>query len=180
MDALVPAFVVALLAGIGDRPARLAALLGQRGSFAGVVAGLTLGHALAIGISVAGALLIAPMLATNARALLLAFALILAGLGALWRRRSPEPGGSGFVAASTGSFVAGDGTAFLAFALAVKGSAPILAGIGALAGALVLGITAATMGRDWERLPLAMIGRGAGVLLLAAGAVIALGAVRLI
>jgi putative Ca2+/H+ antiporter (TMEM165/GDT1 family) len=180
LDALVPAFVAALLAGIGDRPARLAALLGERGRFASVVAGLTLGHALGIAISVAGAWMIAPLLAPNARALLLAVALILAGAGGLWRRTPPAPAGDGFVAAATGSFLTGDATAFLAFAIAVKGSAPVLAGIGALAGTLVLGVSAAAMGREWARLPLSLIARIAGVLLLGTGLVVALGALRLI
>lgn len=177
MDALVPAFVAALLAGIGDRPAQLAALLGARGP---VIAGLILGHASAIAISVAGAYLIAPLLAPNARSLLLAIALVLAGFGGLWRRKPPEPAGNAFVAAAAGSFVAGDGTAFLAFALAVKGSAPILAGIGALAGTLVLAIVAAAMGDDWMRLPLTPVARVCCGVLIVTGLVVALGALRLI
>lgn len=169
-----------MLAGISDRPARLAALLGARGRPGNVVAGLAAGHGLGITLSVVGGIVIAPLLATNAKALMLAMALALAGLGDLWRRKPAEATGRGFVAAATGSFVTGDATAFLAFALAVKGSAPVLAGIGALAGALVLGAAAAAMGRDWERLPLTLLGWVGGVLLLIAGAVIGLGAVRLI
>ncbi len=181
MDSLVPAFIAALLAGIGDRPARLAALLGARGGGGSVLAGFLTGHAPALAISVAGAIVIAPMLAPAARALLLAIALILAGLSSLWMRRPASPARGGrFVAAATGSFVQGDGTAFLAFALAVRGSSPVLAGIGALAGAMVVAMAATTMGRDWERLPLAWFARAAGAVLLITGIVVALSGLRLI
>lgn len=180
MDALVPAFVAALVAGIGDRPAWLAALLGARGQFARTVTGFVVGHGLAIVIAVSGAVLIAPLMTPNAKSLLLAMALILAGGSCLWQRRPAEPFGDAFVAAATGSFVAGDGTAFLAFALAAKGSAPILAGVGALAGALVLAVTAAALGPDWQRVPLRLLGRIAGTLLIVTGTAIALGALRLL
>ena len=177
LDALVPAFVAALLAGVGDRPARLAAMLGARGP---VIAGLVVGHALAIALSVAGSYVIAPLLAPNARALVLAIALLLAGVGGLLPRKVTDVSGSAFLAAAAGSFVTGDATAFLAFALAVAGSVPVLAGVGALAGALLLAITAASLGSAWERLPLVALGRVAGVLLLVVGGIVALGALRLI
>jgi putative Ca2+/H+ antiporter (TMEM165/GDT1 family) len=180
LDALVPALVAALLAGVGDRAPRLAALLAARGSFSSVVAGLILGHILAIAIAVAGAAMIAPLMAPNARSLLLAIALVLAGLGGLWQRAVAPPTGNAFVVAATGSFVGIDGTAFLAFALAVGRSSPILAGVGALAGALVLAIGAACAGRDWERVPVRLLGRIGGILLLVTGVIVALGALRLI
>ncbi|MES2336743.1 MAG: hypothetical protein V4537_01450 [Pseudomonadota bacterium] len=182
MDALVPAFIAALLAGIGDRPSRLAAMLGDRGALYQVVAGLILGHAVGIGISVVGAIVIAPLLTPNARALMLAIALLFAGIGALWGGRRPAPPtGNAFVAAATGSFVMGDRTAFLAFGLAIKGSAPLLAGIGALAGATLLATVAAMVGAHaWERLPLALLSRIAGALLLVTGLVVAGGALRVI
>lgn len=180
MDALVPAFVAALLAGVGDRPARLAALLAGRGAWASVVSGMLIGHAAAIALSVAGAMLIAPYLAPNPKSLLLALALLLAGAAACWPRRPVVAERGALLPAATGAFVTGDGTAFLAFALGVKGSAPVLAGIGALAGAAVLAVAAAGAGRDWERLPLASLGRIAGALLIVTGTVVGLGALRLI
>ncbi len=180
MDALVPAFVAALLAGIADRPARLAAELAARSGVAGVIAGLILGHTCAIAISIVGALWIAPTLAPNARSLLVAVALILAAIGALWQRRATPASANVFVAAAAGGFLAGDGTAFLAFAFAVRGSAPILAGVGALAGASVLAVAAAMAGRDWQRVPLVWLGRAAGMVLLITGLIVASGALRLI
>jgi len=177
LDALVPAFIAALLAGIADRPARLAALLGT-GS--GVWAGFAIGTALAIALSVAGGIVVAPLLASNARSLILGIALVAAGAGALWMRavrvqRGPRP-----FAAATGGFVLGDGTGFLAFALAVKGSAPVLAGVGAFAGAMTLVSAAATLGPGWGRLPLRTLGRVAGALLIVTGLIVALGALRLV
>ncbi|WP_294297065.1 hypothetical protein [uncultured Sphingomonas sp.] len=177
MDALVPAFVAALLAGIGERPARLAALLGER---RGVFAGFALGHAAAIAIAIAGAILIAPMLSTNARSILLAIALILAGFGTVWQRRIERPSGPAPVAAAAGSFAGGEGTAFLAFALAIGGSLPVLAGVGAFAGAMLLVGIAGGMGQAWFRLPLRTIGRIAGGLLLVTGIIVGLGGLRLI
>ena len=180
MDALVPALVAALLAGIGDRAPRLAALLAERGALAAVLSGVILGHLLAIGLAIAGAAMIAPLMAPNARSLLLAIALVLGGLGGLWRRPVDDGGGNVLLAAAVGSFVGIDGTAFLAFALAVKGSVPLLAGAGALVGALALAIGAALAGREWQRLPLTLLGRLGGGLLLVTGIVVALGALRLI
>ncbi|HET9509543.1 MAG TPA: hypothetical protein VFO80_00180 [Sphingomonas sp.] len=173
----MPAFVGALLAGIGERPARLAALLGERG---GVFAGFALGHAAALAIAVAGAIVIAPALTPNARSIVLATALIAAGLGALWQRRVERPSGPAPIAAAAGSFVGGEGTAFLAFALAIGGSLPVLAGIGAFAGAMLLVGIAGGMGQAWLRLPLRTIGRIAGALLLATGIVVGLQGLRLI
>lgn len=177
MDALVPAFVGALLAGVGERPARLAALLGER---RGVLAGFALGHAAAIAIAIVGARLIAPTLTPAARSILLAIALILAAAGTLWQRRVERPSGPAPVAAAAGSFVGGDGTAFLAFALAVGTSLPILAGVGAFAGAMLLAGVAGGMGQAWLRLPLRTIGRLAGVVLLVTGIIVGLRGLRLI
>lgn len=177
MDALVPAFIGALLAGVGERPARLAALLGDRG---GVFAGFAIGHAAGIAVAVAGAILIAPTLAPNARSVLLAIALVCAGLGTLWQRRVERPSGPAPLAAAAGSFVGGEGTAFLAFALAIGGSLPMLAGVGAFAGAMLLVGVAGGMGQAWLRLPLRTIGRIAGLLLLVTGIVVGLGGLRLI
>ncbi|WP_326522789.1 hypothetical protein [Sphingomonas sp.] len=181
MDALIPAFVAALAAGIGDRPARLAARLGDSAGAGRTVSGMAIGHATGIAISVAGAMWMAPMLTPNARALMLAVALVFAGAGALWGSRAPAPPrGSPVIAAAAGSFVAGDRTAFLAFGLALNAAVPLLAGAGALAGALVLAGVAATLGnREWERLPLTLVGRIAGGVMLPIGLIVGAGALRL-
>lgn len=177
MDSLVPAFIAALIAGIGDRPARLAALLGTG---RGVLAGFAVGTAAIIALSIAGATVIAPLLTPAARSILLGIALILSGLGGFWSRRIERPGGPPALAALTGSFVASDSTAFLAFAFAVKGSAPMLAGVGAFAGATVLATAAAVLGPGWPRLPLVALGRAGGALLLVVGLFVALGGLRIV
>ncbi|WP_315761025.1 hypothetical protein [Sphingomonas sp. Y38-1Y] len=189
MDSLLTALVAALLAGAVDRPAWLAAILGERfGPRAGVLAGIVLAQAAVMAIAVAGALAVRDLMNSNARSLLLALSLIFAGAGALMPAKPPRDRLEGwtigaFATSLAGTFILafGERVQFVAFGAAAAGSSPILAGIGAAAGAAVAGVAAAMLGeRAWRRLPLRAIGAVGGALLLIAGIVTALGALRLI
>lgn len=188
MEALVPAFIAAALAQLGERSPWLAAILADRFGRPLVVA-MAMVAAQAGGIAVAaiGGALVAPFLAPEARLLLVGLALAFAGLGSLLPMRVPDrlegwrlgsvmtPLIGGFILA------AGDATQFLAFTLSARGEAPLFAGIGAAMGAGLVNAAAAVMGElEWRALPLRWLRIGSGLLFLAAAALCAVGAFGLI
>lgn len=182
MEALVPALVAALLAGFGDRPAtRTARLAGVHGAaFALITAALV--HATVVALAAGGGALTAPILNPNAKALLVGLALVLAGAAGLRGRRRDDgrPGGVIGGPLDLWGMALTDRTAFITFALAVRGPSPLLAAAGAWTGAMLLAIVAVSIGeRDWHRLPRAAV-IGTSALLLMVGLVIGLGALRLI
>ncbi|URW75799.1 TMEM165/GDT1 family protein [Sphingomonas donggukensis] len=128
-----------------------------------------------------GGALVAPLLSPNAKAFLLALALLFVGIAALFPARAPgwslrfARGGPVAAALGTSALALGDRTAFIAFALAARGPSPALAVAGALGGAIVVAGAAMT-----RRLPTRALSVAGGVLLAATGAVVALGALRLI
>lgn len=151
-----------------------------------VLTGLTAAHVLAAALAAIGGWLVAPMLTPNASALLLAVALMFAGIAAMWRGKAPDPrdrrrlGPFGTSALGGGMLAVGDRTAFIIFALAARGPSPALTALGAAIGAVVLAGLALSGGeRGWIRLPLHAISIAAGSMLLATGLVLALGALRL-
>lgn len=189
MDGFVPALVAALLASATDKPGWLAAILSSRfGRPGAVIAGLAAAQLAVMAIAAAGAAAVTPMLNPNARALLFALSLIMAGAGAMMPPKPPKDRLDGWrLGALPTSFAGlfilafGERVQFIAFGAAAAGSSPWLAAAGAVVGACVPGIVAASLGEgEWRRLPLRAVGIGAGMLLLGAGLVMALGALRLI
>lgn len=188
MEAVVPAFIAALLIQAGDRSPWLVAILADRyGRPFTVAFAALLAHAGGNAVAATGALLIAPLLTPNAKQLLLALALIFAAMGALWRLKPPdrlERWRLGAVLTPLlGVFILalGDTTQFFTLALGVRGPTPWFAFGGALAGILVVHLAAALMGeQSWSRLPIRGFRTGVGVLALLAGAVVGAGALRLI
>lgn len=186
MDPLVPAFVAVLMAGVSDRPPLLAAILSDRlgrGALWGTIVAQATGFALAT----IGGVLVAPALTPNARSAMLALALIAAATAApiLGRikdrldnwRLPPFPTGLFGMAVLT----LGDRSQFLVFALVARTPDPVAGAIGAsLAGGVLL-LAAATLGeRDWQKLPFTAIRIVATLLLGLTGAVVGLGALRLL
>jgi putative Ca2+/H+ antiporter (TMEM165/GDT1 family) len=188
MDALVPALVAALCAGIGDRPAWLAAILGDRyRANAAMLAGLVLALGGAAAVAALSATLILGVLSPNARLLMLALALLFAGVGCLMRTRTPDRLEGwrlgAFLTTSLGGFVLalGDRTAFLVFGLAAWGASPWLAAAGAAVGGLVIAVLAASLGEAvWRALPLRALSAAAGIAFLVLGTICALSALRLL
>ena len=180
------ALVAALLTQATDRSAWLAARLGSRFERpAVVIAGLVLALVIVNAIAAAGAILVAPLLTPNARALLLALALVSAGGAALVRPKPPAERfrGGAFVAALAGGLALGigDRTQFITFALAARTPIPALAAIGATIGGLAVLIPAALAGDPGRAaLPERAIRLPIAITLLIAGAVIGLGALRLL
>ncbi|MBX3565714.1 MAG: TMEM165/GDT1 family protein [Sphingomonas sp.] len=187
MEALVPAFLLAVLTQLGDRPALLTAILADRYGrplTVAVMAGLA--HAGGNAIAAFAGLTMAPMLTPNAQSLLLALALLMAGFGGLWRVKLPSRLeawhlGSLFTPL-LGVFVLalGDRTQFFTLALATRGE-PWFAAAGAGLGGFAVCFVAAVLGElQWRNIPFGKLRVIIGLLFLAAGAWIALGALRLL
>lgn len=186
MDPLVPALVAVLLAGVSDRPPLLAAILSDRLG-RGAVWGAIVAQAIGFGLTAIGGMLVAPYLTPNARSLLLALALLSAGGAALFsatikdrldRWRLP-PFLSGLL--GMGILALGDRSQFLLFALVARTPDPVPGAIGATLAAAVLTLSAATLGeRGWLALPFRPLRPAIGALLLLTGAILGLGALRLL
>lgn len=184
MDALVPAFVLALLAGWNGTGQRLAAhLVRVGGSRGAVLGGLALGCAIVAGVATLGGVLAQPYIVPRAAQLILAVALVFAGFAAFGQGERPGvrdwPAGA-FVTAAT-SLVAYElpgSAAFFAFALAAASPHPALVATGIAAGSFAAFAAGAV-----ATLPATLLRPARwtiGVLFLLAGAVTALTALRLL
>jgi putative Ca2+/H+ antiporter (TMEM165/GDT1 family) len=188
MDALMAAFVAAILIESGDRTPWLAAILADRFAKRGTVILASL-LALAIGNGVAGygGGIVAAHLTPNARALLLGMALISAGIGAFGRLKPPDRlvkwriGAFATSLFGMGVLAFGDRTQFATLAFAARSDAPVLAAIGATLGAGLVNAAAALAGEEFRKtLPIRAIRIGTGLLLCATGIISTLSALRLI
>ena len=187
VEALVPAFIAALLTQLGDRPAMLTAILADRyGRPLTVAFAAGLAHAAGNALAALLGIVMAPLLPPNAQALLLAIALFFGAVGAFWPVRVPdrlERWRLGSLLTSfAGVFILalGDRTEFFTFAIAAR-SAPWFAAAGATVGAFAVAFVAAVIGElSWARIPFRAFRYLTGTLFLIAAAVIGLGALRLI
>ena len=186
MDALVAAFVAALLLGIGDRTAWLAAILSSRFDKPGAVLfGALLALAGANALAATAGALAAPILTPNAKALMLAIGCLLAGFGALFATKRPDPlagwRGAAFTA-TVGLFILAFGEAdqIVTAALAARSPLPWLAAVGGTLGGLVALAPAIALGEDaWRRLPLRIPRLVIGFGFLSFGLVAGISALRL-
>ncbi|MGH6614740.1 TMEM165/GDT1 family protein [Sphingomonas sp.] len=182
------AFVAALLAQASDRTPWLTAILSTRFAKPGTII-LATAIALAVGNGVAaiGGMLIGPHMPPNARDLFLALALLSAGGSALFPIKPPDRLSGWRIGAFMTSLLgvailaAGDRTQFITLAISARSPSPILAAVGATIGALVINIPAIMAGEAArKKLPLTAVRLAAGVLFLITGAILGLGAIRLI
>lgn len=181
------ALVAAALAQVADKTAWLAAILADRYRRpAVVIVAAALALAVNYALAAAAGMAAAPILSSNAKLLLLALALLLAAGGMPFAPKRPDPLAGwrlgGFLTTLAGLFVMafGDATQFVAAALAARSPVPWLAGVGATLGSLVVVAPAAVLGEaGYRRLPLVALRWGAGGVLLIAGVVLGLGALRL-
>lgn len=181
------ALVAAALAGIGDPPARLAAILADRyRSAAVVIVAAAAALAAVSAAAVVAGIMLAPLLTPEAKLLMLAMALALQGGGALFPAKGPERLDGWRIGAVTTSFLGllillfGDGVQFIVVVLAARASVPWLAAVGATLGGLAVLAPAAVLGeRAWLRLPLGRVRTGIAVVFLLAAAVIAVQALSL-
>lgn len=187
MEVLVPVFVAVLLAEALDPPARLATVLRERfGRSVGILLGATLAHLSGFAVAAAGGAWLAPGMNPDARALLLALALVAAGTGGIGRPKLADRLGGwrigSFLTSLLGIFILafGDRSQFLAFGFALWGASPVLAAAGATAAAVLATGIALTLGEGtwigWAGRPIRLAVSG---LFLVSGVVIGAGALRL-
>jgi putative Ca2+/H+ antiporter (TMEM165/GDT1 family) len=187
VDALVPAFLAALLAEFGDKTQILAILLATRFNRPGpVLAGIAVAAIVNSAVAAVGGAMLVGIIPHRAITLLLALALIFAGGGALLPHKQPHVGIYDRLGVFGASLVAffllelGDKTQFLTFAFAARSPTPLFAGAGAAAGIVVASLPAVALGAALPAtVPLRRIRIGIGVLLLGIGIVVALSALRL-
>ena len=182
------ALVLGALCQLGDRTPWLAAILADRYRARGVViaaAALALGANYALGAL--GGMMIAPLLAPEARGALLGLALILAGVGTSWRDKAPDRlagwriGAAATSALGLAIMALGDRMQFIAAALAARSPLPWLAAVGATLGALTVTIPAIMIGEArWMALPRRAAGIATGVLLTLSGVFLLLRSMALI
>ena len=187
MDALLPPFVAAFLAEWGDRTQLLAGLLAARfGAPRSVLAGIALA-ALANSLFAAfGGHLLAAYINYRAITLMMALALLFAGIGALWPQRPPKLEGSGRAGAFLASLFAfavlefGDKTQFITATLAARTDSLWLTGFAAAAGILLASIPAVMLAdRLSATVPLKAIRIGTGALFTLLGVIAAITALQL-
>lgn len=186
MEALVPAFLLAVLTQLCDKPALLCAILADRyGRPLAVAVAAGIAHAAINFAAGFGGSLIGPMMTPNARALLLAMALIFGALGAIGSNRVKDRLGGwklgSFFTALLGVLILafGESTPFFTLALATGGQ-PWFAAAGASIGAFGVAFVAALLGeRSWAALPWRWLRILSGIGFLVAGCWIGVNALRL-
>ena len=188
MEALLTTFVAAGLAEWGDKTQLLVAALALRYRRPLPILLGVLVAALANSLLAAfGGVLVHGMITPRAASLLVALALIFAGVAGLIRPRRNTAEGSSragpFLVTAASFFVLefGDKTQFLTFALSAQFNAFALAAAGATAGILAASVPAAVLGAEFDRiLPLRGLRIAISVLVLAVGLFVAVSALRLI
>jgi Ca2+/H+ antiporter, TMEM165/GDT1 family len=188
MDALLTAFIGAGLAEWGDRTQMLVLLLAVRYGRPGpVLAGVAVAALANALISATAGVLVHGFITLRAMSLMVALALLFAGIGGLIPRKQPDMG----VGWKTGPFVTtaicffllefGDKTQFLTFAIAGRFDSLVLAALGATAGVVAASVPAALLGLKFEAdLPVRGIRIGVAALFLLAGFIVAINALRLV
>lgn len=186
MDALVSAFVAALLAEIGDRTQLLVVALAAFYRRPGpVLAGAAVAAAASSLIAAAIGAFIAGIVTGRAVSLLLALACVFAGIAGLIRPRETRASfrGNPFIVALLAVFAAelGDKSQFLAGAIAARFDSLAFAAAGATLGIVAANIPAALLGERLRRdLPLGAIRIVGAALFLVTGFVLAATALGLI
>jgi Ca2+/H+ antiporter, TMEM165/GDT1 family len=183
MDALVPAFIAVLLCEMGGKVQKGAHAFGMQGGKGGVFAALMLSSAVFYAISTIGGMIISTYITPNPKTLLLALALVFAGVPMALRVK-PVVAAKGGFAGSANYFVTkqfGDASAFILLAIAARTNMPVLAFSGAMAGVAAAGAAPLIMGRDWpEDMPVTLIRWIAAAMLTLAGVRLGLLALQII
>jgi putative Ca2+/H+ antiporter (TMEM165/GDT1 family) len=186
MEALVPAFLLAALTQLCDKPAMLTAILADRyGRPLTVAITAGIAHATLNLAAALGGSLIGPMMTPNARALLLAMALIFGALGAAGSNRVKDRLDGwklgAFFTPLLGVLILafGESTPFFTLALSTGGQ-PWFAAAGASIGTFGVAFVAAMLGeRTWAAMPWRWLRILSGIGFLIAGCWIGVNALRL-
>lgn len=188
MDALLTSFLLAALGEWGDKTQWLVLIFAARYSLAlPVLGGVAVGAFANALLAATGGLLVHDWITLRAISLLMAVALVYAGIAGLIGRRKPDEAPNWrtgpFLTSAICFFLTefGDKTQFLTFAVSAQYDAWLLPALGATAGVLAAAVPAALLGAQFETaLPVRAIRIGAAVLFLLGGFVVAISALRLV
>jgi putative Ca2+/H+ antiporter (TMEM165/GDT1 family) len=183
VEAFLPALVACLLGETGGRVQMATAGFAVQRRTSAILAALLLSTLVSLAFGAAGGALIARMITYEARTLLLGLALIMTASTMFMRpRKATNTRAEG--SAPIWRYLAmqlGDNSQFIVFAFAARGNAPALAVLGGLAATLAAAALPLALGADdFARVPLILLRRIAGALLLATGLWSALGALGLL
>jgi len=186
MEALVTAFAAAFLAEWGDKTQLIVAMLAATTRRPGqVLAGLVLAALASNLVAAIAGIFIAGAITIRAMTLMVALALLFAGLSGLIRRSPPAPAAArlpvltAFILCLAAEF--GDRTQFLSFALAGRFDSAPLAAAGATAGMLAACVPAVVLGEKLGKtVPLRAIRYVVAALFLIAGFIAAVKALQLV
>ena len=188
MDALLTTFIAALLAEFGDKTQLLVIALAARHPRAlPLIAGVAVGALASNLIAALVGVLLNGFITMRAASLLLAVALVFAGVAGLMLKRSEDADarwrGGAFLTAAAGAFAleVGDKTQFLTVALAARLDSFALAATGATAGVIVASLPAALLGRHMvEAVPMRPTRIVIALLFLLLGFIVTVGALQLV
>lgn len=182
MEAFLPALVACLLSETAGRVQLTTESYAPRRRTLALLAAIFASTLISLAIGAAGGAFMARMVTYEARTLLLGLALILTG-GTLLIRARADPLTQPPKGQPLWRYLAtqlGDNSQFIVFAFAARGDAAMLAALGGLGGVMLAGALPLMLDRDFRRLPLPLLRRSAGGLLLATGLWSALHALKLI
>jgi putative Ca2+/H+ antiporter (TMEM165/GDT1 family) len=186
MESLVTAFVAAMVAEWGDKTQLLVILLAARHRRpVTILIGLLVAAAASSALAAIAGSLIAETITIRAMTLMVALALLFAGVSGLFRRTAPsiESGRMPLIAATIVLCLAaefGDRSQFLTFALAGRFEAPGLAAAGATAGIFAAAIPAVLLGQRLpEIVPVRALRIGGAIAFLIVGFITATSALEL-
>jgi Ca2+/H+ antiporter, TMEM165/GDT1 family len=188
VEALLTAFVAALLIEWDGKTQRIAAFLGNHaGRGTAVLAGVTVAAIAGCGLAAWAGTALHDMLTVRAASLLLALSILFAGISGFWSGTSPEVNATSkagtFAQTTWSSFVHafGEGTHFAVAALVATFNQPFLTASGAAAGMIAIAAAPVMMGGEFGRVvPVKRIRIMISVLLLLTGCVVAARALRLV
>ena len=188
MDALLPSLLAAFLAEWGDKTQLLVVALAARyGKPGPILAGIFVAAIVNAGLAAFGGTLLHGLITLRAISLMLALALLFAGIGGFFRNKMPDMGAdwrTGPFLTAAGCFFLlefGDKTQFLTATLAGQFNSLALAASGAAIGVLAANVPAALLGERLERaVPVRGIRFGAAILFLIIGLIVAVNALRLV
>jgi putative Ca2+/H+ antiporter (TMEM165/GDT1 family) len=188
LEALIASFVAAALGEWGDKTQLLVVALAARYRRPAPILACVFVAALANALIASfGGVLVHDMITLRAVSLLVALALVFAGVAGLIRPRPYESDSSSragpFLVALASFFVLefGDKTQFLTFAVSAQFGAFALAAAGATAGVMAANVPAALMGEELAKAaPLNGLRIGIGALFLAVGLFVGVSALRLV
>ena len=188
MEPLLTTFIAALLAEWGDKTQLLVIVLAARYRRPlPILAGIAVAALANSLIAATGGIVVNSLIVLRASSLLVAIALIFAGVGGLLGGKRPDVGTQGragpFLTSAACFFLIefGDKTQFLTFALSAQFNSFALAALGATAGVLAASVPAVVLGESLpQTLPVKPVRLAIAGLFLLVGLIVAVNALKLV